>query len=198
MLPVYSSVSLVLQYYGLVWQLFGRVFVWILGSDWKLMRPFPSPCMCLISRVLWSINVTYSSVSFALSASLLQYFRQHTALDEEATRSWTFLTVCFEIFRWRVFRRVRKITKSDYMLCHVCPWACSISAPTRRIFMEFDIWGIFFFPKICRENSVWLKSDKNNGHCTWKRLYIRDTSLNSSYNEKCFRQKLYRKELGVA
>jgi hypothetical protein len=41
-----------------------------------------------------------------------------------------------------IFRRVRKIAKSDYYLRHVCPSvlpSAIISAPTRRIFMKFEI-----------------------------------------------------------
>jgi hypothetical protein len=38
---------------------------------------------------------------------------------------------------------------------------------------------------------ILLKSDKNNGYCTWIPMYIYDsTSLNSSQNEKCFTQKV--------
>jgi len=41
---------------------------------------------------------------------------------------------------------------------------------------------------------VTLKSDKNNRHITWRPIYIFDhISLIYSYNEKCFRQKLYKK-----
>jgi hypothetical protein len=36
---------------------------------------------------------------------------------------------------------------------------------------------------------VSLKSEKNNGYFTWRRLHIYDISLNE--NEKCFRCKLY-------
>ena len=38
-----------------------------------------------------------------------------------------------------------------------------------------------------------LKSDKNNGHFTRRLMHNYDILLNYSYNEKCFRQKLYRK-----
>jgi hypothetical protein len=43
-----------------------------------------------------------------------------------------------------------------------------------------------FFEKI----KVSLKSDKNNGYFTWRLMHIYDMSLNSYYNEKCFRQEL--------
>ena len=40
-------------------------------------------------------------------------------------------------------RRVRKIAKSDYKLRHACLSAWNNSAPTGRIFLEFDIWVLF-------------------------------------------------------
>jgi len=37
---------------------------------------------------------------------------------------------------------------------------------------------------------VSLKSDKNNGHCTWRTTYVYDSiSRNYSQNEKFFRQR---------
>ena len=49
--------------------------------------------------------------------------------------------------------------------------------------------------KICRKVQVSLKSGKNKGHFTVRPIYIffYHISLSSSYNEKCFTQKLYRK-----
>jgi hypothetical protein len=57
----------------------------------------------------------------------------------------------------------------------------------------FDFWGFFFlslfsflfFQKSVENIQVSLKSDKNNGHYTWRPVYIFDhVSLSSSYNEK--------------
>jgi hypothetical protein len=52
------------------------------------------------------------------------------------------------------------------------------SAPTGRIFIKFDTW--IFLRKSVEKIQVWLKFDKNNGHFTWKPMYIYDTTLNSS------------------
>jgi len=39
-----------------------------------------------------------------------------------------------------------------------------------------------------------LKSDKSNRYFMWRPMYVYDDiSLSSSWNEKCFRQKLWRK-----
>jgi hypothetical protein len=89
----------------------------------------------------------------------------------------------------KFLRHVRIIAKSDYEL-RVCPPAWNNSAPTRRIIMEFDNLGVF--KKSFEEILVSCISDKNNGYCTRRCLYIYDDniSLNSSWNEDCFRQKL--------
>jgi len=68
---------------------------------------------------------------------------------------------------YAVFRRVRKVEKS--FVTFVRPSAWSNSAPTVRIFMEFDIWG-FSVEKI----QVSLKLDKNKGYYTWRSMYIFD------------------------
>ena len=66
-----------------------------------------------------------------------------------------------------VFRRVRKVAKSDYSLRHVCPSfrlsTSNNSAPTGQIFMKFNI--LVFLEKIDKI-LVSLKSDKNNGYFT--------------------------------
>ena len=79
------------------------------------------------------------------------------------------------------FAKVWKRTVSFVM--SVCP--CG------PVVMKF--WYLVFedFSKIFEENSVWLKSDKNN-------KYVFDNIvLNSSQNEKCFRHKLQRKSKHV-
>jgi hypothetical protein len=42
-----------------------------------------------------------------------------------------------------VFRQLCNVTKSDYWLRYVCQSEWNNSAPTGRIFMKFDIWGLF-------------------------------------------------------
>ena len=63
------------------------------------------------------------------------------------------------------------------------------SAPTGQIFMKFDIWGIFEHLSI--KFMIHLnKYDKNNRYSTWRPMYIYGISLNYSYREEHFRQKL--------
>jgi hypothetical protein len=80
-----------------------------------------------------------------------------------------------------VFRRVIKIAESDYYLHHVClclsAWNNSI--PTGRIFLE--IWRFSIFRKSVEKIQIWLKSNKYNGYCTWRPVYIHgNISPNSS------------------
>jgi hypothetical protein len=64
-------------------------------------------------------------------------------------------------------------------------------APIWRIFIKFNI--SVFFRKSVDKIQASLKSHKNDQYITWISMYICDSiSLNSSWNEKCFRQKLYR------
>jgi hypothetical protein len=89
------------------------------------------------------------------------------------------------------FGRVGEISKSD-LLASSCLSAGNSLAPTGRIFMKFDVRGLF--RKSLEEIQVSLKSDKNSGYFTWRPAYIYDTiSLNSSYNEKYFGKKSWRK-----
>jgi hypothetical protein len=74
---------------------------------------------------------------------------------------------------WRVYRRVRKITKSDYWFRPVCPavrpsarW--DISARTVRILITFDIW--VFFENISRNFKFNSNLTIMNMHFTWRRM----------------------------
>jgi len=50
------------------------------------------------------------------------------------------------------------------------------------------------FRKSVEKIHVSVKSDDNNGYFTWRPLYIwYDISPILSYNDKCFRQKFWRK-----
>jgi hypothetical protein len=82
----------------------------------------------------------------------------------------------------------------------VCSSAWSNSAPTQRIFIKFGIWA--FFRISVDKIQVSLKSDKNNGHFTWKPIHILKSYLpqfflewemfQTQFYRQCFRQ-FYRK-----
>ena len=63
------------------------------------------------------------------------------------------------------FAKLRKSIISFYPVSSsVCQSAWNNSAPTRRIFIKFDIWVLF--GKLSRKIQVSLKSDKNNRYFT--------------------------------
>jgi hypothetical protein len=87
---------------------------------------------------------------------------------------------------------VRKIAKSDLAssCLSVRPSEWNNSALTGRVFMKFGVWG--FFETVEKLKFHWNMT--RIGYFTWRPMYIYDNiSLNSSYNEKCVRQRLWRK-----
>jgi hypothetical protein len=57
--------------------------------------------------------------------------------------------------------------------------------------MDFDEkWYLRLFKNFVEKIKILLKCDKNNGYFTWKRCDIFDDISLTSYNEKCFKQKL--------
>ena len=80
-------------------------------------------------------------------------------------------------------------------------WLTALSCLSVRMvqcsshWMDFqEIWHWSWFWKYVKNIQVWLKCDKNNGYFMWSPTYIyHNIPLNSSKNEKCFRQKLQRK-----
>jgi hypothetical protein len=94
----------------------------------------------------------------------------------------------------RAFQKLRQATISSIMSDRLsarlsfCLSAYNNSSPTGRILMKFDIQA-FFFRKYIGKIQVSLHSVKNNGYCTWRCYHIYDNiSLNSSSNEKYFKQ----------
>ena len=90
-----------------------------------------------------------------------------------------------------IFRRIRKISKNG-SFSFVRSVRLSVRynpAPTGRIFMKFDIW--VFLKNLSRKISF-IKIGQEQGVHAWRPMYITiHISLNSYYNEKCFRQQLY-------
>ena len=69
-------------------------------------------------------------------------------------------------------------------------WAWNNAAPTVRVLTKFYFWG-FFFWKFVEKIQISFKSDRNNGHVTWRPTYIYDNIfLNCSLSGTCFTQKL--------
>ena len=90
-----------------------------------------------------------------------------------------------------IFRCVRKITKSDHQLRHIClPVRTEQLGSQWTDFHEIS-YLIFFFRKSVEKIQVSLKSDTNIGYSIWRPTQTgNNISLDYSYNEKNFRQKL--------
>ena len=74
-------------------------------------------------------------------------------------------------FGWLIFRRFRKIAKSDYELYHVCPSVrMKQLVPHCTDFNE--ICSLSIFRKCVEEIRVSLTSVKNNGFFTWRPIYV--------------------------
>jgi hypothetical protein len=86
--------------------------------------------------------------------------------------------ILMRIYEQTVFRRVRKIAKSDYHLRHFCPSVCP-SLRNRRLPMDgFSlIWYLNIFRKSVHKIQVSLKSDKHNGYITWTPIYAYEHNL---------------------
>ena len=90
-----------------------------------------------------------------------------------------------------VFRQFRRIAISDYWLCHVCPSGRMVQLGSHCTDFH-EIWWLSIFRRTFEEIQVSLKSDENLGGCAWRPVCnYGNTSLNSSYDEKCF-SKHYR------
>jgi hypothetical protein len=87
-----------------------------------------------------------------------------------------------------LIRRVRKIAKSDYWLCHVCP-----SVRTEQLGSQWtdfhEILYLSIFSKPVEKIQVSSKSDKNKGYFIEEQYtFFYYTWFVSSYHEKFFRQ----------
>ena len=88
--------------------------------------------------------------------------------------------VCGRHMRRSFFRRFRKIAKSDYSLRHV-----RTSVRMEQLGSDWtdfhEIWYLSIFRTSFGKIQVSLKSDKNNGCFTWRRIFIFERiSLSSS------------------
>jgi hypothetical protein len=92
---------------------------------------------------------------------------------------------CFKPVFLGAFAKFRASTVSSilFVCLSVLPFAWNNLAPTGRILLKFDTWG--FFRMFLENMYVWLKSDKNNGYCTWRRIYIYDNISVNVWDQSC-------------
>jgi hypothetical protein len=105
-----------------------------------------------------------------------------------AEGTWTCHPSCLPKSTSAMLYAFAKLWKATVIFAiSVRPPAWNKSVTTGRIFR--GIWYLNVFRKSVETPQVSLKSDKDNGHYTWRPIYILDhISLSSSWNEKCFRQ----------
>ena len=117
--------------------------------------------------------------------------------------------ICFIILTYLVpllftfsVKSVLKLKKNNFgskrltaSCLSVCPYVhphLTTRFPTGWIFMKLDIW--VFFEKSVDKIQVPVKSDTNKAHFTCRPTDVYGkVSLQSTWNEKCFSQKLQRK-----
>ena len=91
----------------------------------------------------------------------------------------------------RVLGKLAKLRQATVsFVAPVCPSAWDKSSPIGHFAMQLDMSN---FRKQVQKIQILLKSDKNNGHFTWRPTDIYgNIRLNASQKEKRFRQKLCR------
>ena len=94
-----------------------------------------------------------------------------------------------------LFRRVRKIAKSDYWLCHICPSALRVEQLGSYWTDFHEILYLRIFLKSVQKIQVSLKSDKNKVHITYRPIYIFYHTISCSFllrmrnaSDKCCRE----------
>jgi hypothetical protein len=97
--------------------------------------------------------------------------------------------VCWSVLKPTFLARSQNC-ESEYQLHHVCP--CVRTGQLGFHWTDFHkLLYLKIFRKFIKKIRVPLKSVKENAHFTWSPLYIFDRiSLNSSWNDKFFKQKL--------
>ena len=129
---------------------------------WNTLQPFGDEC-CLRHQ---------SSSEIRLSSKIHHLQRPEQTI---VRKRWIFQFTSFanlHCLRNTIFRRIRKIVKSDYQL-HVCP-----SVRIKQLCIHWkdfhEIWYLFVFRKSVENFQVSLISDKNAGHFTLRTMYIFD------------------------
>jgi hypothetical protein len=138
----------------------------------------------LLSRVL---HVSAYSCSKTVFRHRLKTYTKKNFVN------WNYWYLSLTLFKWVLgaFAKLRRATISFVVsVClSVCPFVrIEQLCPITDGFSS--IWYLRIFRKSDEKIQVWLKSDKNKTYFTWRPVYIYITSLNYSYNKKCFKQNL--------
>jgi hypothetical protein len=120
-------------------------------------------------KLLTSRKIAHSTIFlplFFFNNTCLQLYERKTSLFTGRNRVHRGAQRCDQSTVLGAFAKY--VTKSDYQPCHVYP---SVSPHVANwIPLDGFLWNLMYeyFLKICRENSNFIKSDKNNRYFTWK------------------------------
>ena len=134
------------------------------------------------TRTKVACHAAYYYSSFLVWAILI-----HLTFSQAVCKKYTlqFLDLFAKLWKANI-SFVMSDSRSDCQSDCLSTW--NNSSPNGWILINFDIW---WFQKFITKFQVWMKSDTNNGYFTWRAMYVcSNISLNSSKNEKSFRQNL--------
>ena len=156
---------------------------------------------CNIRLYTECVRVRRHSESHAHNYSLQHFPSITLQLDIfRGTRPiWEVLMVCSFALTWLWFTRAletfAKLLKKKWILASLCLSVCA-SVRVEQLGSQWTDFHEIWYPSIIRKSvekiQVSLKSDKNNSYkWAWRPIHIfYHISLNSSWNEKCFRKQL--------
>jgi hypothetical protein len=111
------------------------MFKWVIA-----ISTTPAPYCLLSRRDLHMKWVQYRNTSFIyIYIYITLYLRENLCFVKSILIPYLIHTPKLQL----IFRRVRKIAKNSYQICHVCLSAWNNSAPIGRILVKFDCWGFF-------------------------------------------------------
>jgi hypothetical protein len=150
-------------------------------------RSSTAPCINLYITInrfflyIKSVQFYFLEVRVALDIC-----RQNSYPNEFSSRSWCRRSTTQRIIKQKT-SRLSSFYFPNWML-RLCFSKCRPAIPQDGVSLNF-MFSIA--RKSVEKIQVSWKSDRNNEYFTWR--HLSNISLNSSRNEKCFRQKLYSK-----
>ena len=141
-------------------------FPWVKRSGLGADHPASS---CAEVDIITGFHGLFEGELYLLQVRSLHLIKYHAMTTHRRVEVHTIFTCVREM-------RNKTISFVMYVCVRLSAW--NNSAPTGRISIKFDI--LRFFQDLSRKFKVLLKSGKNNWYFIWRRMYIYDTSLNSS------------------
>ena len=146
----------------------------------------------VVLRLVLNLLTTFNRIKLLWYLILLSHLVSTVRTVTEKDSDYSNLCTGRDNYFIGAFAKFRKATISFFMSVRlfILPHA------TTRLPLDVFSWNlrVRIFLKSFEKIQVSLKSDKNKGYFTWRPVYILyHILLISSYNEKCFRQKVVEK-----